>query len=245
MPSGVRLSVIIPAYNEAARLPATLHHIGEYLMAQPYGSEVIVVDDGSNDGTAQAARAGGDWKTLRIMQHPDGRNHGKGAAVRLGMLAAQGEYRIFMDADNSTTIDQIAGFWPWFEQGYDVVIGSRRKAGARIEVHQSWCKEIAGRCGNQVIRWLAVPGIEDTQAGFKMFTHAAADAIFSRQTLERWGYDIELLAIARQLGYGIREVPITWVNTPGSKVRFLAYFEVFSEVWRVRRNIQSGVYLKK
>ena len=133
------------------------------------------------------------------------------------MIEARGAFRLFMDADNSTTIDQIAALWPWFEQGYDVTIGSRKAPGARVEVHQAWYKELAGRFGNLVIRALAVPGIEDTQAGFKMFTGRAADAVFPRQTIDRWGSDIEILAIARLLGFRIREVPIVWVNAPGQQ----------------------------
>jgi dolichyl-phosphate beta-glucosyltransferase len=111
-------------------------------------------------------------------------------------------------------------------------------------VHQSWYKELAGRFGNLIIRCLVVPGIKDTQAGFKMFTSRAAEAVFRRQTIDRWGYDFELLAIARQLGYRIQEVPIVWINAFGSKVRLISYLEVLSEVWRVRRNIKSGVYLR-
>ncbi len=245
MEKTVHLSVILPAYNEESRLPETLGYVDAYLTAQPFDSEVIVVDDGSTDGTARIVRARSETKkSLRLLQHSDGANHGKGAAVRRGMLTALGTYRIFMDADNSTTLEQIAGLWPWFDQGYDVVIGSRRIRGARIMVPQAWYKELAGRCGNLVIRSLAVPGIEDTQAGFKMFTRRAAEAIFPQQTIERWGYDIELLAIARQLGFRIREVPIVWVNAPGSKVRLTAYLEVLSEVWRIRRNIKSGLYLE-
>jgi dolichyl-phosphate beta-glucosyltransferase len=244
MPKSAHLSVILPAYNEESRLPGTLRHVGAYLAGQPYESEVIVVDDGSTDGTAQVVRACHTVKSLRLIQHPDRANHGKGAAVRLGMREACGTYRIFMDADNSTTLDQIANLWPWLDQGFDVVIGSRKTRGARIEVHQAWYKEFAGSCGNLFIRLLAVPGIADTQAGFKIFTRRAAEDVFSRQTIDRWGYDIELLAIARQLGYRIHEVPIVWVNAPGSKVRFGAYLEVLSEVWRIRRNVKSGRYLQ-
>lgn len=241
----VHLSVILPAYDEESRLPETLGHIDAYLTAQPFESEVIVVDDGSTDSTAQVVRARSEtMRSLRLLQHPDGANHGKGAAVKRGMMAALGAYRLFMDADNSTTLDQIAGLWPWFDQGYDIVIGSRKIQGARIPVRQAWYKELAGRCGNLVIRSLAVPGIEDTQAGFKMFTRRSAEAIFPRQTIDRWGYDIELLAIARQFGLRIREVPIVWVNAPGSKVRLMSYLEVLSEVWHVRRNIKSGHYLR-
>ncbi len=243
MSNAIHLSVILPAYNEESRLPGTLADIGKYLATQSFTSEVIVVDDGSSDGTQRVVLERRDMRPLRLLHHPDRANHGKGAAVRLGMLNALGAYRIFMDADNSTTLDQIAGFWPWFHQGYDVVIGSRRTRGSRIQVRQAWYKEIAGRCGNLAIRSLAVPGVEDTQAGFKMFTGLAAEALFSRQTIERWGYDVELLAIARQLGYRVREVPIVWINAPGSKVSAGAYIEVLREVWRIRRNIKSGRYL--
>jgi dolichyl-phosphate beta-glucosyltransferase len=240
MPESIHLSVIIPAYNEELRLPETLHSVGNYLNSQPYTAEVIVVDDGSTDGTAAVVRA---CTQVKLLQHPDGANHGKGAAVRLGMLVATGSYRLFMDADNSTTLDQIADFWPWSEQGYDIVIGSRRKRGARIEKRQARYKELAGSFGNFLIRWLAVPGIEDTQAGFKLFSAHSAEQIFSRQTINRWGYDIELLAIAGQLGFRVREIPIVWINAPGSKVRLSSYFQVLTEVLHVRRNLKSGAYV--
>jgi len=244
MPGKIRLSVVIPAFNEELRLPETLRQVGVFLSSTPFDSEVIVVDDGSTDATSHVVRACTDVKSLRLISHPDGANHGKGAAVRRGVLEARGDFRIFMDADNSTTLDQIAGFWPWFDQGYDLVIGSRKKQGARIEVHQAWYKEMAGRCGNWIIRRFAVPGIEDTQAGFKMFTSRAAEAVFPRQTIDRWGYDFELLAIAGQLGYRVREVPIVWANAPGSKVRMGSYLEVLHEVLRVRRNLKNGIYLQ-
>jgi len=244
MPSDIRLSVIIPAYDEEARLPGTLRQVGAFLAAQPYDSEVLVVDDGSKDGTAAAVGRCTAVAMLRLIHHPDGGNHGKGASVRRGMMEARGAFRLFMDADNSTTIDQIAALWPWFEQGYDVVIGSRRTPGARVEVHQAWYKELAGRLGNLVIRALAVPGVEDTQAGFKMFTSRAAAAVFPLQTLDRWGSDFEVLAIARLLGFRIREVPIVWINAPGSKVKLSSYPQVLREVWRVRRNLKSGRYLR-
>jgi len=243
MPSDVHLSVIIPAYDEESRLPGTLRQVGAFLAAQPYVSEVLVVDDGSRDGTAAAVRGCTAVTLLRLIQHPDGGNHGKGASVRRGMIEARGAFRLFMDADNSTTIDQIAALWPWFEQGYDITIGSRRAPGAHVEVHQAWYKELAGRFGNHLIRALAVPGIEDTQAGFKMFTGRAAAAVFPRQTVDRWGSDVEVLAIARLLGFRIREVPIVWVNAPGSKVKMSSYLQVLHEVWRIRRNLKSGRYL--
>jgi dolichyl-phosphate beta-glucosyltransferase len=243
-PSAIHLSVIIPAYNEEQRLPATLEDVLHYLSAQRYRSEVLVVDDGSSDGTANTA-AGfvGGAIPVRLCAHPDHTNRGKGAAVRLGMLTARGEFRLFMDADNSTSVDQIAGFWPFLEQGWDIVIGSRRAAGARIVVHQARHKEIAGRFGNWMIRMLAVPGVLDTQAGFKILTRTCVERIFPQLTVDRWGFDIEILAVARHLGYRIREVPIAWINSPASKVGAGSYFEVMEDVWRIRRNLKSGLYM--
>ncbi len=237
------LSVVIPAYNEESRLPGTLRHVLDYLSSRSYSSEVLVVDDGSVDRTADMVRRySGGQTSLRLEHHLDHANHGKGAAVKLGMLAAAGEFRLFMDADNSTTVDQIEGFWPLFDEGCDVVIGSRAVVGAIVPVRQPRYREMAGRFGNWLIRAWAVPGIQDTQVGFKMFTGIGAQTIFPRQTIERWGFDIEVLAIARLHGLRISEVPIRWCNAPGSKVGMSSYLEVLSEVWRVRRNLRAGLY---
>ncbi len=241
--SGVRLSVIIPAYNEEARLPQTLRSVIEYLKAQPYSAEILVVNDGSTDGTERIVHEqSSDSIPMRQFSHEDGANHGKGASVRKGMLEAQGAFRLFMDADNSTTLNQIERFWPFFDQGYSVVIGSRALPNSIIGVHQARTKEIAGRVGNWLIRALAVPGITDTQAGFKMFSAEAANRIFTRQTIDRWGYDVELLVIARAHGYRIAEVPIRWVNASGSKVTMKSYFQVFGDVLTIRRNLKAGLY---
>lgn len=234
---------MIPAYNEERRLPKTLDDVLGYLGSQTYASEVIVVDDGSRDRTREIAGANGGGRIpLRVLEHPDRRNHGKGAAVRRGMLAARGQYRLFMDADNSTTVDHIERFWSFFDEGYDIVIGSRDVEGAVVTVHQPWYKEVAGNMGNVLIRTLAVPGIYDTQAGFKVFTAKVVEDVFPRLTIDRWGFDVEILAVARFLGYRIKEAPITWINDPESKVQWTTYFEVLSEVWRVRRNLRAGLY---
>jgi dolichyl-phosphate beta-glucosyltransferase len=237
------LSVVIPAYNEELRLPATLGSVIDYLSRSCPGAEIIVVDDGSSDGTANVVVDFSNAPVpVRLCRHQDGRNHGKGAAVRMGMLAARARHRLIMDADNSTSIDQIERFWPYFSEGFDIVIGSRNTEGSVVSVHQPKYKELAGRLGNLVIQMLAVPGIRDTQAGFKVFNGKSAEQIFQRLTIDRWGYDIEALVIARTLGYRIREVPITWINSPGSKVGLRSYFEVLAEVWRIRRNLRSGRY---
>jgi len=237
------LSVVIPAYNEESRLPGTLRHALGYLSAQSYSSEVLVVDDGSTDATAELVRAWPQERVpIRLIRHPDLANHGKGAAVRRGMLEALGDFRLFMDADNSTTVDQVERFWPVFEEGFDLLIGSRRIAGAHVAVHQPWHKELAGRFGNLFIRLLAVPGIIDTQAGFKIFTRRSVEIIFPRLTIDRWGHDIEILVVAQRHGLRFREIPIVWIDSAGSKVRLKTYLQVLGEVVRIRLNRMRGLY---
>ncbi len=240
----IRLSVVIPAFNEARRLPSTLDEVFAYLGRQSYRAEVVIVDDGSIDDTAQlvSARQAEPPVSLRLIRHPDGRNHGKGATVRRGMAEAVGCYRVFMDADNSTPLDHIESFWPWFEQGYDMVIGSRDIDGAQVVIHQPWYKELGGKVGNLVIRALAAPGIADTQAGFKMFSARCIEGILPRLTIERWGFDVELIVAARCQGYRVKELPIRWVNNAASTVPALAYAQVLGEVWRVRRLRAAGHY---
>jgi glycosyltransferase involved in cell wall biosynthesis len=239
----IRLSVVIPAFNEARRLPGTLEQVTGYLARQDYRSEVLVVDDGCTDGTASLVH---DWPAgpvpLRLIAHRDGRNHGKGASVRLGLTAAAGAYRLFMDADSSTTIEHVERFWPAFAEGNDVVIGSRDVAGAHVVIHQPWYKELGGKLGNLIIRSLAVPGVYDTQNGFKAITARCAEDVLPRLTIDRWGFDVELLVAARCRGYRVKEVPIVWRNDAASTVPAGAYLQVLGEVFRVRRQRAAGMY---
>lgn len=237
------LSVVIPAYNEEKRIPRTLDDVVNYLAKQNFTSEILVVDDGSKDETIKVVKE--KFASVKIVQYPDKANHGKGYAVRFGMLEAKGEVRLFMDADNSTTVDHFDKFSVFLRQGYDIVIGSRHLKTSDVEVHQAWYKELAGDLGNILIRSLAVPGIYDTQAGFKILTARASEDIFPRLTIDRWGFDIEMLAVALHLKYKIKEAPITWINDPNSKVSAKAYLEVLSEVFRIRRNLKKGTYDKK
>ena len=235
------LSVVIPAYDEEARLPKTLQSVTSYLTKQDYSWEIAVVDDGSKDRTADVVReATVTEPRIKLLQY--GPNRGKGYAVRYGMTHVAGEYRLFMDADNSTTIDHFAKFRPLFDMGFDVVIGSRDIKGAEIAVHQSWFKERLGDLGNLWIQFWAVPGIWDTQAGFKVFKSDVAADVFPRLTIDRWGFDVEALAVARRLDYKISEQPIRWENDPNSKVSAKAYLDVLREVVEVRFNMWRGVY---
>jgi len=239
--SDVFLSVIIPAYNEEKRLPATLDAVLRYLQRQPYTWEIDIVDDGSHDATAQIVR-NASARDQRVTLWQYGKNRGKGYAVQYGMTHARGQYRLFMDADNSTTIDHLDQFMPYITEGYDVVIGSRHIAGADIAVHQAWWKEWLGKLGNVWIRVWAVPHIHDTQAGFKVFSARAAKAVFPYLTLSGWGFDVEALAVARHRGFRIAEHPIRWRNDPNSKVKPGAYLHVLVEVVKVRLNLIGGRY---
>lgn len=240
----IHLSVVIPAYNEAERLPRTLKDVLGYLHQQTYTWEVAVVDDGSRDRTADIVREHAVVEPrVKLFQY--GRNRGKGYAVRYGMTHAQGAFRLFMDADNSTTIDHVEQFWPIFEQGYGAVIGSRDVAGTQIAVHQPKWKEWLGDLGNLWIQMWAVPGVKDTQAGFKVFRGAVTNEVFPYLTIDRWGFDVEALAVTRLRGYAISEQPIRWANDPNSKVSAKAYLDVLKEVVQVRLNIWRGVYVQK
>lgn len=235
------LSVIIPAYNEEKRIQNILLAVDKYLSAQEYEYEIIVVVDGAMDKTAEIVN-----KYLPLIHNlhllNNEKNQGKGAVVAQGMLAAKGAIRVFTDTDNSTAIDHIEKFLPFFKDGFDIVIGSRRTRGSKIAVHQSFIKELAGRLGNFWIRIFAVGGIKDTQCGFKAFTEYAAEDIFKRLTIFRWGFDIEVLAVAKFLKYKIKEAPVVWINDSQSHVKASTYLQVLWETLKVGWNIIIGKY---
>lgn len=241
MENNTYLSVIIPAFNEENRIKKTLESVAAYLKQQNYESEVLVVCDGVTDRTAEVAKMFfGKIANLRVIENKE--NHGKGYVTRQGMIEAKGERRVFMDADNSTSLEQIQRFLPYFEQGYDVVIGDRDLKESNIQVHQSRLKELLGDFGNLLIQVLAVPGIDDTQCGFKAFSKNASEKIFPKMTIDRWGFDIEALALALRFGYKIKTVPVVWVNDPNSKVKFSAYINTFIELARIKWNLINGKY---
>ena len=235
----MHLSVIIPAYNEEKRLPRTLKDISEYLSQQDYDSEILVVSDGSTDKTVEVVKnLMPPIKNLKILDFEQ--NQGKGFAVRQGMLKAKGNYRLFTDADNSTSIDQVEKMWSYFEKGDDVVIGSRDSKdtkGARQAVPQPAWKRFLGNLGNIGVQVVALWGIWDTQCGFKAFTKKAAEDIFKRCKINRWAFDVEVLVLARKLGYKIGIIPVYWINSHDSRVKLKGYTQFFKELLQIKWNL--------
>lgn len=214
------LSIVIPAYNEAGRLGRTLERIRDYAATAGQTWELILVDDGSRDGTAEVAR--GFMKPPLILQLlVNDANRGKGHSVRRGMLAATGDPVLMCDADLSAPIEQLATLRPWLDEGYDVVIGSRDMPDSRLDPPQPPVRRWLAWGLRAIRQRLLLPHVRDTQCGFKLFRRAVAAAIFARQTEDGWLFDCEVLALADRLGYRIKEVGITWRNDPDSRVRVL------------------------
>ncbi|MBL7155397.1 MAG: glycosyltransferase family 2 protein [Candidatus Portnoybacteria bacterium] len=238
------LSVIIPAFNEEKTISNTLLDIDNYLSKQDFSSEIVVVSDGSKDKTAQIVNNLTKLiKNLRLIDNQE--NHGKGWVVRQGMLKAKGKYRLFMDADNATTVDHFDKIRPFLNKGYKIVIGSREKKdaqGAKQAVPQTFIKRQLGNMGNLLIQLLAVPGIWDTQCGFKVFRADVAENIFKRCKMDRWALDIEALALARKFKYKIGIIPVYWVNNPESRVGIKGYFITFRELFKIKWNLIRGKY---
>lgn len=231
------LSIIIPAYNEAERLPQSLGLIQTYLQQHTeLTAEVLVVDDGSTDQTAVRAKQA--MPAARIIRHPH--NLGKGAAVRTGMLAATGEWRYLCDADLSTPITELDRLFTYRDQA-DIILGSRRVAGAKIGRNQSPLKVWLGQAGNVFIQMLVAPGIHDTQCGFKLF-HRRTMKIFELQRNNRFGFDFEDVYLARLGGWRVREVPVTWNNDARSKVRPVDYLITLLELFNIHLHRWRGHY---
>lgn len=242
MQNEIYISIIIPAYNEERRLSKTLEKVDEYLKKQSFSYEIIVVSDGSKDKTSQVVK---DLipriQNLRLIDNKE--NHGKGYVVRQGMLDAKGEYRLFTDADNSTSIDQIEKMLPEFEKGFKVVIGSRDIKGAVIATPQSWIRRRLGDIFNLIVQVISgLWGIWDTQCGFKGFTSRAVEDIFPKCKIDRWAFDVEILVISKKLGYKIKEIPVTWVNDPESKVKLKGMIKMLFEVFQIRWNVITKRY---
>ncbi len=212
------LSVVIPAYNEEARLGATMDRLLGFLRERFSGLELIVVDDGSTDGTARLVQEAGapEVKLIRLE-----RNRGKGFAVRRGMLEASGDPVLFTDADLSTPIEELEKALACLSSKADVAIASRSLPGSDVQVRQTFLRESMGKTFNFFVRIVSGLPFIDTQCGFKCFTRAAARAIFSRATLDSFAFDVEALMIAKELGLNVRDFPVRWRNSPDSRVRLL------------------------
>ncbi len=240
----IQLSVIVPVYNEAERLPKTLQRLHAYLAAGRLTYEIVVVLDGPTDATAEVLRRMScEIAHLKIIDRAE--NRGKGYTVKQGMLRAAGEIRLFTDADNSTDIRHFDQMMPLFDQGCDLVIASRNPKDApeaEQAVPQAAFKRVIGQLGNRIVQSLAVPGIWDTQCGFKAFRAEAAERIFTQTRVDRWGFDIEVLALAQALNYQIGIIPARWVNDERSHVRLTDYFRVLADTVQVRRNLRKGQY---
>lgn len=238
----MHLSVIIPAYKEEKNIEKTIRSIFNYLRDKNIEHEIIAVVDGSSDRTADIVRSlKNEIPTLELIDYQ--KNRGKGFAVKTGMLKARSKFRLFADADNATSIDHIEKMMPYFDKGYGVVIASIAVRGHKVAVGSEplW-RRIFGKIGNLFIQIMAVPGIHDTQRGFKIFTAEAAEKIFPKLTIDRWGFDIEVLALARKFGFKIKEVPIDWKNAPESHVGLKAYFQVLLETVKIRWNLWTRAY---
>jgi len=238
----IHLSVVIPAYNEEKRLPKTLEEIDKYLSKQNFDYEIIVVSDGSKDRTGQVVREMfSSVRGLRLIDNKE--NHGKGYVTRQGMLAANGNYRLFTDADNSTPLEQIEKMWPEFERGYQVVIGSRDIKGAVLDPPQPFFRRFTGdafRLFRQLICDLWK--LKDTQCGFKCFTRQVVQDVFPKCLIDRFSFDPEMLILAKKMGHKIKEVPIYWKNDAESKVKFQSMVKMGLDLIKIRWNLFSHKY---
>lgn len=238
--TGPFLSIVIPAYNEEKRLPKTLEQVHSFLESQPYTAEVLVVENGSQDRTFEVAQ---DFARrhpgVSVLQET---GRGKGRAVRRGMLAARGEYRFMCDADLSMPVEEINYFLPPALQDFDIAIGSREAPGA-IRYNEPHYRHLGGRAVNTMIRLLALPGLQDTQCGFKCFRAPIAEELYRLQTLTGWSFDIELLYIARQRGYRIVEIPVQWYFNPESKLNVVQdAIKMGLDIFTIHLNNMKGVY---
>ncbi len=240
------ISIIIPAYNEQKRLPDTLSRVTDYLESTAWEfHEILVVDDGSKDDTfAVAENFAKTHCHVRVLRNPG--NRGKGFSVRHGMLEAHGEWRLFSDADLSTPIEELQKLWCVIgREHYDIAIGSRALDRSLIGVRQPGFRETFGRIFNGVMRVATGLTLSDTQCGFKLFRGDVAEEIFAAQTLERFGFDAEVLFIASRRGYRIAEVPVRWNHVEGSKVSLMTGLHAFAEVAQIRVNSLFGKYRQK
>lgn len=236
------LSIVVPAYNEELRLGETLRKIGSYLDASGTDAEILVVDDGSKDGTAELAAAALRGRRGRVVRN--GENRGKGFSVRHGMLEAQGRFVLLTDADLSTPIEDYAKLAAAVRDAdLDVAIGSRALVESDVQVRQHWVRQMMGRTFNRIIRGLTGLRFRDTQCGFKLMDRERVRPLFEKMVVDRFAFDVELLFLCERFGLSVREIPVTWRNAPGSKVSIVGDpANMVLDVLRVRWRFRRGLY---
>jgi glycosyltransferase involved in cell wall biosynthesis len=238
------LSIIVPAYNEEKNLENNIKKFSKYLDKQNYDYEIIIVNDGSQDKTEEKIdKLKSIFPNIKKINNP--KNLGKGNAVKMGFQKAKGKYRLFLDADNATSIDHLELVWPQVKQGFDIIIGSRNYRdvpGAYQKIKQPLWKRSLGISGNLLIQALTVPGIWDTQCGFKIFSKEALDIILPKQTINRWAFDVELLVLAKKNKLKIGKIPVIWENAFDSRVGIKGYLISLKEIIKITWNKISGKY---
>ena len=238
-----KFSIIIPAYNEKDRILRTLNNIYKYFKGK--NSEIIIVDDGSTDNTASFIEYEKEniGDNIKIVSYK--KNKGKGYAVKKGVEKAKGELILFTDADNSTPIEEFEKLFAGLKKGFDIAIGSRYLKNSDVKIKQSIFRILIGRFGNLLIQLLLVKNIKDTQCGFKLFKNKTAKNIFQKQNIERWGFDMEILAIAQLFKYKIIEIPVNWYNSSDSKFSPIKdTVQTLSELIKIKINLITGKYKK-
>ncbi len=240
----MKISVVVPAYNEAGRILPTLEQILAYMDEHHPDYEVVVVDDGSSDGTAAVVSQRFQGKPqLRVLSY--GGNRGKGYAVRHGALHSSGDVVLFTDADLSTPIAEIEKVLPRFEQGYDLVIASRAHAQAEIRARQPFYREGVGKLFNLLVRLLVLPAFHDTQCGFKAFRREPMQSVLKQQQVDGFAFDVEMIALALAKGLKVIEVPVVWENSPSSSVKLSRGIAAFFELIPIRRRARQAANLAR
>jgi dolichyl-phosphate beta-glucosyltransferase len=235
----MKLSVVIPAFNEVTRILPTLERIFAYMDRRHPDYEILVVDDGSTDGSAAAIESRfGSRRCLRVLSY--GGNRGKGCAVRHGALQANGDVVLMSDADLSTPIEEIEKMLPLLQQGSDMVIGSRALAQSEIRKRQPFYREGGGKFFNLFVRLIVLPDFHDTQCGFKLFRREPLLPVLRRQQIDGFAFDVEMIALARALGLKVVEVPVIWINSPTSRVRMRAAFRAFADLMLIRQRVRRA-----
>ena len=237
------LSVVIPAYNEEKTLYKNVLGFNEYLSKQNYDYEIIIVNDGSSDRTKEMIQKIKTKISIKFIDNS--MNRGKGAAVRQGLLSGKGRYRLFIDADNATSIDHLDLVWEKFKIGGDIVIGTRNSRdimGARQVRAQARWKRVLGISGNLIIQSMFVPGIWDTQCGFKIFKNEVVDEIIAKTKVNRWAVDVEILSLARKSNIKIEKIPVSWNNSDYSRVGVSGYWSALKEIIEIKANLLLNKY---